>query len=242
MRLLVPLLVLLAVAPARADQQLDLALRALRTDPSLKVRTQAAIVLGQRRAQEAVPALREAAANDDEPAVRVAAVAALARIGDRAARAAIEAARRDRDESVRAAAGRALADGNGRHATARALAFSVEDATGEGGGREARAAFRDAIERHLKDRGHAIVADGGAYVLKPSVLEVDVSSAGGATVIAVKASLVAVDASGRMELLESGAKLRATGDVPGTAVPRYAARALDAAARTLCDDLFARLQ
>jgi hypothetical protein len=235
MRLLVSLLVLLAVTPARADKQLDLALRALRTDPSLKVRAQAAIVLGQRGAQEAVPALREAAANDDAPAVRVAAVAALARIGDRAAR-------RDRDASVRAEADRALADGTGRHGSPRALAFSVEDASGEGGGREARAAFRDAIERHLKDRGHAIVADGGAYVLKPSVLEVDVSSAGGATVIAVKASLVAVDGSGRMELLETGAKLRATGDVPGTAVPRYAARALDAAARTLCDDLFARLQ
>jgi hypothetical protein len=235
MRLLVSLLVLLAVTPARADKQLDLALRALRTDPSLKVRAQAAIVLGQRGAQEAVPALREAAANDDAPAVRVAAAAALARIGDRAAR-------RDRDASVRAGADRALVDGTGRHGSPHALAFSVEDASGEGGGREARAAFRDAIERHLKDRGHAIVADGGAYVLKPSVLEVDVSSGGGATVIAVKASLVAVDGSGHMELLETGAKLRATGDVPGTAVPRYAARALDAAARTLCDDLFARLQ
>jgi hypothetical protein len=242
MRLLAFLLVLLAATPARAEKQLEFALRALRTDPSLKVRTQAAIVLGQRGAEDAIPALREAAANDDAPAVRVAAVSALARIGAPSARAAIEAARRDPDASVRAAVERALADGTGRQRAARALAFFVEDASGDAGGREARTALRDAIERHLKDRGHAIVTGGGAYVLKPSVVEVAVSSTGSETVIAVKASLVAVDGAGRMELLEGGAKLRTTGPVPGTAVSRYAARALDAAARTLCDDLSARLQ
>jgi len=242
MRLLVLLLVLLAAAPARADRQRELALRALRSDPSLKVRTQAAIVLGQGGAPEAIPALRDAVAHDEAPAVRVAAIAALARLGGAAARAAIEPARGDPDESVRAAAERALGPGPAAPRRRGALAFSVEEPTGEAGGREARAALRAAIERSLRERGHAVVASGGAYVLKPAVERVEVSSAGGATVVAVKASLVAVDAAGRIELLEGGARLRASGAVDGSAASRYAARALEAAARTLCDDLSARLR
>jgi hypothetical protein len=80
-------------------------------------------------------------------------------------------------------------------------------------------------------------------VLRPSVVKVDVSSSGGETVIAVKASLVAVDGTGRLAaMLEGSARLRAAGEVARSAVPRYSARALDAAARTLCDDLFLRLR
>jgi hypothetical protein len=80
-------------------------------------------------------------------------------------------------------------------------------------------------------------------LLKPSVLKVDVHERAGKTVIAVKASLVAVDGEGRMAaMLESGARLSATGAVPAAKLASYSARALDAAAGTLCEDLAVRLQ
>jgi hypothetical protein len=61
-------------------------------------------------------------------------------------------------------------------------------------------------------------------------------------VIAVKAGLVAVEPGGRMAaMLESRARLSAKGAIPEGKLPAYAARALDAAARTLCEDLAAKL-
>lgn len=247
-RLLAALLVLAAAAPARSETQVEFAVHALQGDPSLKVRTQAALVLGQRRAVEAVPALREAAARDEAAPVRIAAVSALAQIGHPSGRAAVEAAARDPDPAVREAAARALAAWPGAApaepaARSTGLAFSIEEPAGDAGGPQARRALREALERHLRSHGNAVVTDGGAYVLKPSVMRVDVRAEGGATLVAVRASLVAVDGRGRMaEMLESGARLRVSGEVPRAAVAGYAARALDAAAKTLCDDLAARLR
>jgi hypothetical protein len=223
-----------ASAEGRADPGVEAAIRALREDGSLKVRTQAALVLGGRRAREAVPALCDALAADDAPAVRIAAAAALARIGDPAGRTALERARQDDPSgAVRAAAERALGEV--------ALAFTIDEPSGEGGA-DARDALRSALARHLRRRGYAVVEDGG-MVLKPSVLKVDVEERGGKTVIAVKASLVAVDGSGRMAaMLESGARLSASGEVPMAKLASYSARALDAAAGTLCEDLAAKLK
>jgi hypothetical protein len=88
-----------------------------------------------------------------------------------------------------------------------------------------------------------VVEGGEGYRLKPSLLRVDVEEGGGTTVIAVKASLVAVDGTGRMAaMLEGGARLKATGRLASGAVEAYAARAVDAAARTLCEDLAGSLQ
>jgi hypothetical protein len=219
---------------AKAESQVDAAVRALRKDSSLKVRTQAAVVLGQRGAMEAVAALREAVAADEAAAVRLAAVVALGKIRDRSARPTLRAASEaDPDGSVRTAAARALEDLG-------PLAFSIEDTRG-GGSAAAREALRKAIEAQLKNRGFAIV-DRGGVILKPSVLKVDVDSKGGKTTISVKASLVAVDDDGKMAaMLESGAKLSASGAIPESKVPAYSAKALEAAARTLCDDLAAKL-
>ena len=72
-RCAVVLLLLVAAPLARGESANESAIRALRNDTSLKVRTQAALVLGQRGAAEAVPALREAVARDEAPAVRLAA-------------------------------------------------------------------------------------------------------------------------------------------------------------------------
>jgi hypothetical protein len=219
---------------AAGESQIDAAVHALRKDSSLKVRTQAAVVLGQRGAVEAVPALREAIAADDASVVRLAAVVALGKIRDRSARPALRnAADADPDDAVRKAARRALDDLG-------PLAFSIEEAQG-GGSASTRDALRQAIVAQLKGRGFAVLERGGV-ALKPSIMKVDVEARGGKTTIAVKAALVAVDDDGKMAaMLESGAKLTASGVIPDSKVPIYAGKALEAAARTLCDDLAAKL-
>ncbi len=233
-RAAVLLLVLAAPLVAGAEAPNESAIRALRNDSSLKVRTQAAVVLGQRGAVEAVPALREALAADQAAAVRLAAVSALARIRDRSARGTLRAAAdTDPDAAVRRAAARALEELG-------PLAFSLEETQGTGGP-QARDALRRALAAQLKERGFAVV-DRGGMRLKTSVLRVDVDANGGKTVIVVKASLVAVDDDGRMAaMLESGAKLSATGAIPESRLGTYSAKALEAAARTLCEDLAAKL-
>lgn len=225
---------LLALSSARAESQVEGAMKALRKDSSLKVRTQAAIVLGQRGAIEAVPALREAVASDDASAVRLAAVAALAKIHDRSARPTLRAAAdADPDDAVRKAAAKAVEDLG-------PLSFSLEEPGGAGGA-AAHEAFRDALARELRGRGFAVV-DSGGMRLKPSMIRLDVDAQGGKTVIAVKASLVAVEEDGRMAaMLEGAARLSATGSIPEKRLGAYSAKAIEAAAHTLCEDLAAKL-
>jgi hypothetical protein len=239
---------LVTLAVALAADMIETAVRALRSDPSLKVRTQAALVLGQRQATGAVPALTDAVEKDDSSAVRIAAASALGRIKDPGARPALERAReQDPDPAVRSAAGRAL-DALASPPPAPvpapapgATAFSIEEPGGAAGGPGDRRALREAIARHLTDRGFAVVPQGG-LTLKPSVVALDVREQGGKTVISVRAGLLAVEHGGRMAaMLESGAKLSATGRVPEGKLAAYSAKAFDAAARELCDDLASRL-
>ena len=228
------LLCLLLVAAARADAPNDAAIRALRKDSSLKVRTQAAIVLGQRGAIEAVSALREAVATDDAAAVRLAAISSLARLRDRSARPTLRAASEaDPDASVRRAAAKALTELG-------PLAFSIEETQGAGSS-QTREALQKAIEALLRERGFAVIEAGGVR-LKPSILRVDVEAKDGKTVIAVRASLVAVDDDGKMAaMLEAGAKLSAKGAIPDGKIALYSAKAVEAAASTLCADLAVKL-
>jgi hypothetical protein len=220
-------------AGARADAADD-AVRALREDGSVKVRAQAAIVLGQRGEERAIPVLAEALASDEAVAVRVAAASALGRLGGVAARVALARAKQaDVDGGVRDAASLAL--------DALGLAFSIDEPAGSAGGAAARSALRDALARHLSARGWSVL-DHGGMILKPTVLRVDVEAGPGRTIVAVKAALLAVDDDGRMAaMLESGARLSASGAVPEAKLAAYAARALDAAARALCEDLAVRL-
>jgi len=234
-RFAVLLLVLLAPPiPTRAESQVEIAIQALRKDSSLKVRTQAAIILGQRTIAEAVSALREAVATDQAAAVRLAAVGALGKIRDRSARPTLRAAAdADSDAAVRKAAQKALEDLG-------PLSFSIDEPGGTGSA-AARGALRDALTNELRERGFAVV-DRGGMRLKASVLRVDVDANGGKTVIAVKASLVAVDDDGRMAaMLEGGARLSASGAIPEAKLGIYSAKALEATAKTLCEDLAAKL-
>lgn len=223
-------LVLVAAAPALSDPQVDAAIRALKGDSSLKVRTQAAIVLGQRGAQEAVRALRDAVAADRAAAVRIAAVTALAKIGDRSARSTLKlAAQADPEESVRRAAVRALSELG-------PLALAIEEPSGPA---SARGPLREALARNLAGRGYAVTG-AGELRLRPTV-KVDVTASGARTVIAVQTSVALVDGDGRVDLVESTARASLLGAVPEGRLAAYAAKAIDAAARTLCEDLAVKL-
>jgi ABC-type uncharacterized transport system YnjBCD ATPase subunit len=187
-----------------------------------------------------VPALTQALAADEAPAVRIAAASALARLGDIAGKEPLEAAARaDPDGSVRGAAQRALSE----LLAAASRAVALDDPQGRAGDAAARAALKESLTRHLRRRGFSVVgaADPAGYRLKPSVLELEITSGGGKITISVKASVVAVDSQGKMAaMVEGGALLRATGGSVGPA--QLSARALDAAAVTLSDDLAARLR
>ncbi|HET8542782.1 MAG TPA: HEAT repeat domain-containing protein [Anaeromyxobacter sp.] len=229
-RFSVAALVLSLAVPASADPQIDAAIRALRRDSSMKVRTQAAIVLGQRLVAQAVPALREAVAEDQAAAVRIAAVAALAKIGDRGARSTLRAASdADPDGAVRSAAKRALE-------ALGPVAVSIDEPSGPG---SARGPMREALAAHLRERGYE-VGPGGEYRLKPAI-KVDVERSGAKTVIAIRASVVLVDGDGRVDMVESSARASVTGAIPDGKLQAYAARAIDAAAKNLSEDLAARL-
>jgi HEAT repeat protein len=238
-RLLAVLLALSHAPPARADSQIETAINALQHDRSLKVRTQAALILGQRGAREAVPALCEALVNDGDSAVRIAAATALGRIADPSAQPTlVNAEQGDSDPQVRKAAARALAQ-LGREAT-QGRAVSLEQAEGKGVDSKALAALNESLGRHLVSRGFAVLSAGSdaPYRLKPSILELEVNNGDGRVIIAVKASVIAISRDGRMELLQSGARLKASSG----SSEKLTARALDAIAKDLAEDLANKLR
>ena len=227
-RLLAALLLAALAVPALADADADPAVAALRGDPSLKVRTQAAIVLGQRGSPEAVRALRQAVAEDQAAAVRLAAVSALGRLEAPAARLTLQAAAQaDPDPAVRAAAARALA-------ALGPVTLTVEVAGGPSGAR-----LSEALSRQLRERGLALAAD-GELRLQPKV-NVDVADGGGRTTFEARASLVVVDGDGRMDMLESQARASVSGPVPESRRAAYVTKVVEAAARGLGDDLAVKL-
>jgi hypothetical protein len=227
-RLATALVLALLAAPAHAEGGADAAVTALRKDPSLKVRTQAAIVLGQRGSPEAVRALRQAVAEDQAVAVRLAAVSALGRLEATPARLTLQvAAQADPDPAVRAAAARALA-------ALGPVTLTVEVAGGPSGAR-----LSEALSRQLSERGMALAAN-GELRLQPKV-NVNVADGGGRTTFEAHASLVVVDGDGRLDLLESQARASVAGSVPDSRRTAYVVTVVEAVARGLGDDLAARL-
>jgi hypothetical protein len=244
-RLLGVVLLVLAALPgaARPDAQTDRALRALASSDSLKVRSQAALILGQLRAPEAVPALKRAATSDPAPAVRIAAVASLAKFGPADAREVLEQLQHaDPDAGVRSSAAGALASLEGPvPPPVRARGeVSLEDTVGTGGRPADRVALRDALGRRLLEAGFQ-VGEGGIR-LKPSIVRLDVERASEKTVVAVRAELVAVEGGGRMAaMLEGAARLSAQGSVGDRELALISVRAVDAVAKILVEDLAAKL-
>jgi hypothetical protein len=91
--------IVLATGLAGADGRTDYLVRMLRTSTQYRVRIQAALTLGEIADSASLPALVEAL-EDEESSVRVAALAALARIGDPSVLDAVRARVRDRNGSV----------------------------------------------------------------------------------------------------------------------------------------------
>ena len=226
------LFLLLAVGgPARSDPRVEAAVEALRNDSSLKVRTQAAIILGQRGAVAAVPALRQAVAGDDSAAVRIAAVGALAKLRARVARPTLMAAREaDPEQAVRSAASRAL-DALGP------VMVLVEEAAGTPA---ARAAVRTALASRLRELGFA-VGEAGEIRLKPTVALEVAGGGGGRTVISVNTSVVVVDGDGHLDLMEGTAKATVNGTLAEERLAATSAKVVDASIRTVCQNLAGRL-
>jgi hypothetical protein len=214
------------VAVAVAAASMDAAIDALRNDDSLKVRTQAAIILGQRGVRAAIPALREAATRDDSAAVRIAAVSALARLKARAARPTLIALRdTDPDDGVRAAATRALAALGG-------TTVRVEEPTGTASARES---VRAGLTARLRERGF-VVADAGEIRLKPKVI-VDVSNGA----ISVELSVVVVDADNHLDMVDGSARAHFTGTLPEARLAATSAKVVDAALQGVLQNLVAKL-
>ncbi len=227
-RLLLALLMTMFVGHASASGAFDPAVKALRRDNSLKVRTQAAIVLGQRGSPEAIRALREAVAEDQAAAVRLAAVSALGHLGARQARLTLQAsAQADPDPAVRAAAARALA-------SLGPVTLTVEVAGGPSGAR-----LSEALSRQLRERGLSLAAR-GELRLQPKV-NVEVDESGGRTTFEARASLVVVDGDGRMDLLETSARASVAGAVPEARRGAYVVKVVEAAGRGLGDELAVKL-
>jgi len=100
------LVVALCATPARADKVDDLA-RTLASDPSYKVRVQAALVLGKLGDKRAVPALIKAL-KDSNATVRTVSCGALGKLGDSSAVEPLKEAAKDGESMVRQAAEKAL--------------------------------------------------------------------------------------------------------------------------------------
>lgn len=99
--------ILTASSPARADRVDDLC-RSLTTDPSWRVRLQAAVVLGKLKDARAVPSLLRALSDENET-VRGLAAQVLGELGDGSAKSPLERAQRDPSTFVREKATAALA-------------------------------------------------------------------------------------------------------------------------------------
>ncbi len=219
-------LLLALAAPAGAGSRVDAAIDALRNDSSLKVRTQAAVILGQRGATEAVPSLRQAVAGDDSSAVRIAAIGALVKLRARVARPTLMLARdSDPDEAVRSAASRALD-------TLGPVTLLVEQPSGAPA---MRAAAYGALVSRLREAGFA-VSDAGELRVKPSVA-VDK----GGSAISARVSVVVIDGDGHMDIIEGSAKASLGGALPATRVDAASAKVVDAATRGVCQDLATKL-
>jgi hypothetical protein len=129
-----------------------------------------------------------------------------------------------------------------RRAQQRPRSAIVEQVRGDSGSGPARAAFGDALHRHLRRLGFHLVEGrtAAAYRLQPALLVIDSSTEGTSVNLQVKASLVALDRKGHVAaMVEGGARARS--GVAGSTATSLEAQALEATARSLAEDLARRL-
>jgi hypothetical protein len=156
---------LLFSLPARGDKIDDL-MRAMLSDPSYKVRVQAALVLGKLGDRRAVPALMKAL-KDTNSSVRGVACSSLGRLGDTAALTALRAATKDEEGFVQQAAEKALAQlGPAATSTRAKFYLNIGGVANKGktGGQDAARLVRDVLTRELQKTPNVTLSweDGGA--------------------------------------------------------------------------------
>ncbi len=139
-------------------------------------------------------------------------------------------------------AGAGAATSPGAAQVPRSRVLLVEEVKGEQGTPHARTALREALARHLGRRGFQVLESGKryGYRLQPKLILFDVQDG---TSVEVKASVVALDPKGRVAaMVEGGARAKGgAGAKPATAPGALEAQALEAAARSLVEDLAPRL-
>lgn len=190
------LTIVLAAAPARADKVDDLA-RTLASDPSYKVRVQAALVLGKLGDKRAVPALVKAL-KDSNATVRAVSCGALGKLGDSSAINPLKEAAKDGESMVRQAAEKALQqlDQAPPPTTTKAAKFYINIGgvanKAKLGGPEASKLVRDVLIRELSGTKNVTVTwAGGApdaaalrkkkmtgYYLDGSIIRLSTSTSG----------------------------------------------------------------
>lgn len=228
---------------------------------SPKVRVQAAGLLGKGGDPAAVGPLCTAVTGDDSEAVRAMSATALGMIGHESARRALtEASSTDPSRLVKDAASKSLAmlgktapvapTGDGATIAMDTLGGTVQGPLGD--------TFRTALATELGKLGFQVLVSrnsdaalraelGGlrrrAFALKPSILGLTVTPAGGKTIFECKVSGIAVEPSGRMEAMsEASAKLTVGAESLSEAQRAdFSARAVAAAAKSLATELKSRL-
>jgi hypothetical protein len=156
---------LLVAAPARADK-VDELNQALLSDPSYKVKVQAALVLGKLNDKRAVPALLEALRDENET-VRGMAVLSLGKLGDARAVDALHRLESDASPFVRGNVQKALANFAGTAApstappSSGARHFVAVKISGGGGPPEAQRVLSDAMVAELGKLPRVTTSVGG---------------------------------------------------------------------------------
>jgi hypothetical protein len=139
--------VLVLATTAYADARTDFLVNALRTSPMFRVRAQAAMSLGSVRAEPQVIAALTSALEDEHPAVRAAAAAALERQGDPSVLPALRRSADDREAAVRTAVTRAIAALERVQSNARATTPSTSPGTETADASSGRARYYVAVGR-----------------------------------------------------------------------------------------------
>ena len=128
-----------------------------------------------------------------------------------------------------------------RHDVRRSRSVAIEAVRGDKGSSASRAAFGEALARQLGRLGFNVVEGGRTvtYRMQPTVLTLDTAGGGAGANVEVKASVVALDRKGRVAaMVEGGAR---TQNTPGVAPAHLESQAVEAAARSIAEDLARRL-
>jgi hypothetical protein len=236
----VPLALLLVAAPARADKVDDLN-QALLTDPSYKVKVQAALVLGKLNDKRAVPALLEALRDENE-SVRGTAALSLGKLGDSRALDGLQKLKTDASPFVRGNVDKALAalgsSSPGPSSSKGARHFVTVKISGSVGPREAQKVLSDATLSELSKLPKVTTSVGGAptgWVIEAD-LKLKISGAGASAQLDCDASANFVTYANHSIKATSSAGASIPG-VRNTSDASAQRQCLEAVAQGLADDM-----